>query len=131
VTTTVFEPLFPNWSSPAAIAGFVALVAASNAALVALVATASWGDRRRTALAATVAVASVAAAVSVVRVGGLGTVGGNAELLARLVLILAAGHAVVSRPTAVRIAAGAVAVGGALVLLVFTVPLYGEATVAP
>ncbi|QZY00402.1 hypothetical protein [Halobaculum rubrum] len=127
----MFEPLFPNWSSPAAVAGLVALLALSNATLVALVATASWGDRRRTALATAVAVGSVAAAVSVLRVGGLGNAGGNVELLARFMLILVAGRAVVSRPTAVRLVVGAVAVVGALVLLLVTVPLYGEATVAP
>ncbi|MXR42592.1 hypothetical protein GRX01_14755 [Halobaculum sp. WSA2] len=127
----MFEPLFPNWSSPAAVAGFVALIALSNVTLVALVATAPGSGRRLTAVAAAVAVGSVAAAVSVLRLGGLGNAGGNVELLARFMLILVAGRAVVSRPTAVRIAAGAIAVGGALVLLVVTVPLYGEATVAP
>jgi len=125
----VLDALFPNWSSPAAVAAVVGLVAASNATLVALIAART--SRPFAAVAAAAGVGSVVTATLVVRADGLGTAAGNAELLARAALILAAVGATLRDRTPLRVAAGAVAVAVAFGLLAVTIPLYGEATVAP
>jgi len=104
----MIEWLFPGWSNPA----LVASVAAA-----------------RLLLDLTVLVAVLM--VSVLRPGGPGRAGSNAELLAQGLLLVLGGYATSANPSTARwIAFGAVALA-VLATALPAVVLYGEATVAP
>ena len=76
----MFDWLFPNWSSPARVAAFVALRLLADVGLVALVATATGVRSRRSAAAAALTLASAVLTVSVLRPGGAGRFASYLEL---------------------------------------------------
>lgn len=128
----MFESLFPNWSNPAAIAGFVALRFALHCGLVAVVARAVGVRSLPTAAAALLTVGSVAIMVSTLSPGGLGHAATYVEHGATIALLLLAGGALVAGDRSLPVAGGGVILLAlALLAGLYTIPLYGEAFVAP
>lgn len=127
----VFEWLFPTWSDPQALALVVLGRLVLDASLTAIVAR-TFGRRSAvTAVAAAVTIGSAVTMVLVLRPGTLGTNAANVELLAQLGLLGVAGYAVARTPSAPRIGAFALVGVAALALWLLSIPIYGEATVAP
>lgn len=131
IVPTVLETLFPNWSSPATIAALVALRVGCNGCLVAITARAAGVRTLVTGTVAGLTVFSAVAMVLVLRPGVLGYRASNLELLAQVALLLAASYAVYANPSTGLIVAAAVVLVAATALLLFTIPVYGEAFVAP
>jgi hypothetical protein len=122
----VFDALLPGWSSPARVAAVLLVWGLVDAALVAL---AARRGRPWLAVAAALAALSAGGAVVVVR-SQSGRTLGNAALVARLTLLVAAGVAVRGGSRR-RLLAFAGALVVSLVLFLPVVVLFGEATVAP
>jgi hypothetical protein len=122
----VFDALLPGWSSPARVAAVLLVWGLVDAALVAL---AARRGRPWLAVAAALAALSAGGAVVVVR-SQSGRTLGNAALVARLALLVAAGVAVRGGSRR-RLLAFAGALVVSLVLFLPVVVLFGEATVAP
>ncbi|SDM82204.1 hypothetical protein SAMN04487949_2704 [Halogranum gelatinilyticum] len=127
-----FDWLFPTWSDPLAIAVFVGLRVLANSSLTLLVARVAGSAAVATKILAGGTALSAVVTVSVLRPGGLGLTASYVELLVQVGLLVIAGYAVYSRPTDRRtgLATALVLVVAALLTLA-TVPLYGEALVAP
>ena len=129
--TGPFELLFPGWSNPLAVAGLVAARALCNCALTVLAARSVGRDAALTRAVAAATVISAGMTVLLLRPDGLGYRASFVELLVQVGLLSLAGSAVYANPTARR-AAAAVGVGVvAAALSLFTIPVYGEAFVAP
>jgi hypothetical protein len=130
----MLEWLFPGWSNPALLLAFVAARVAVNALLTALVAGAVGRRSRRVTAMAAWTVGSALLQVLLLRPGGLGLGSSYVELGGQLVLLVLAGGTLYARgdgqPPARRVA-GLLALLVGLGLLLFTIPLYGEAFVAP
>lgn len=122
----MFDALLPGWSSPARVAAVLLVWGLVDAALVAL---AARRGRPWLAVAAALAALSAGGAVVVVR-SQSGRTLGNAALVARLTLLVAAGVAVRGGSRR-RLLAFAGALVVSLVLFLPVVVLFGEATVAP
>lgn len=122
----MFDALLPGWSSPARVAAVLLVWGLVDAALVAL---AARRGRPWLAVAAALAALSAGGAVVVVR-SQSGRTLGNAALVARLALLVAAGVAVRGGSRR-RLLAFAGALVVSLVLFLPVVVLFGEATVAP
>lgn len=130
-TDAMVEWLFPNWSNPAAIAAVVAVRTLLNAALAGVVAASVGWRSRLTAAAAAVTLGSALVMVLVLRPGVLEHRASLVDLVAQLGLLALGGYAVSRDPTIGRAAAFAVVALVTLAVGMYTVPLYGEATVAP
>lgn len=124
--------LFPNWSDPLRITLFLALRLACNLGLTATVADRVGRRRPRTVGMATGTLASTVLAVLVLRPGVLGVRASFVEVLLQASLVGVALVTTYQRPNGWwRVAA---TVGLAAVALLFglvTIPVYGEALVAP
>lgn len=127
----MLEALFPGWSNPAVLAALVALRISVNGLLVAVVAATVGRDAPATAVSAGAALCSAVLVVTVLRPGGPGLNASYVELLAQLVVLGCAGYAAYSSREPRR--ALALGLVGALALLLglYTIPIYGEAFVAP
>ncbi|WP_254768160.1 hypothetical protein [Salinilacihabitans rarus] len=125
------EWLFPNWSDPATIAALVGARFLLNATLAAMVARSAGHRSSPAAAAAGLTLFSTSVTVLVLRPGGPGLHASYVELLAQVALLALAGYAVRANPSPARALATAVAVVGAASLLLLSIPVYGEATVAP
>ncbi|GGM57061.1 hypothetical protein J2752_000948 [Halarchaeum rubridurum] len=119
-----------GWSNPAVVAALVVARVACNVALTGIVVSAAGARTRPTAVAATLTGCSAALLLSVVD-GAAGRPAGLLDLAVQVALLALAGHATLTSTTRRRaLAFGALAlltVG----LLLPSVVLYGEATVAP
>ncbi|KTG09146.1 hypothetical protein AUR64_15230 [Haloprofundus marisrubri] len=127
----MFEWLFPGWSNPFAMVVFVSLRILLNAALTGLTARSAG---RRSPLTLLVGAGTLVSAVMVVlllRPGGLGYTASFVEFALQLVIVALAGYAVLSTDSKRRRVTTATTIVGALALLLFSVPIYGEAFVAP
>ena len=127
----MLELLFPNWSNPLGIALFLAVRLACNVGLTATVAG-RMGRRPRTVALATGTLASTVLAVLVLRPGVLGVRASLVEVLLQASLVGVTLVTTYQRPEgwrAVVATVGLVAV--ALLLGLVTIPVYGEALVAP
>lgn len=127
----MFEWLFPNWSNPAAVVALVAARVGVDAALTAAVADAV-GRRSLPAVgAATATLLSGVLMVLVLRPGGPGLRASYVELLLQVGLVVVAGYVAYAHRSTARRATVAAAGTGVLALLLVSVPIYGEALVAP
>jgi len=135
----VFEWLFPNWTPAWAVAAVVALRLLGNLGLTAAVRGAA--DDAEAVAAAALTFTSAFLTIAVLR-GDLGQTASYVEFVVQLSLLGIATVAVargdgtrtfslLGRPTASARSVAAVAAFLALSLLVVSIPLYGEATVAP
>jgi hypothetical protein len=124
------DPLFPGWSSPAGVAGFVLGRILLNAALVGLLAR--WRGRESRAV---VAGGTLAALSAVLLVAGLRRAVPveltSVELVAQATLLVVVAVVVGRDRSPRRAVAAAVVWLPALLLGLVTVVLYGEAYVAP
>ena len=127
----MFDWLFPNWSSPVTVAAIVALRLLVDTGLVAAVARSTQPRSRPTAAAAALTFVSTLLMVSVLRPGGAGRTGSYVEIGLQFVLLGVAGYATYENPSTRRWATFAALAGGAILLLLPAIVLYGEATVAP
>ena len=126
----MFEWLFPNWSSPAAVTGLVALRLGLDVALVAIVVRTRGPHSRLAILGAALTLLSAVAMVWVLRTGQ----GRPASLLEfgfQFSLLALAGYATRANPSRRRWLAFLAVAVPVVFLLVPAVVLYGEATVAP
>lgn len=124
--------LFPNWSNPLGIALFLALRLACNLGLTATVADRVGRRRPRTVAMAAGTLASTVLAVLVLRPGVLGIRASLVEILLQVSLVGVALVTAYQRPNGWRRVV--VTVSLAVVALLFglvTIPVYGEALVAP
>ncbi|QLG62187.1 hypothetical protein [Halorarum salinum] len=126
----MFEWLFPTWTNPAVLALIVGARTLANGALAVLVARSRSPGTAITGVAAGLALLSTALTVSVLR-GDLGLGASYLEFAVQVALVGLAGVAVRSNPSTGRWRATALAAFCAVGLLLITIPLYGEATVAP
>ena len=127
-----FDWLFPTWSDPFAVTVFVALRVLTNCSLTLLAARVAGSDAAVTRILAAGTALSAVVSVSVLRPGGLGLNASYVERLVQVGLLVVGGYAVYSRPTDRRTTlATAVVLLAAALLALATVPLYGEALVAP
>lgn len=129
--SSVFDWLFPNWSTPALVAGVVALRFLLNAGLTSLVAGATGRSSRATVAAGAITVGGAVVAVLVLRGGTLGRSASLVDLLAQLALIGLGGYATYGHRSRGRVLAYAVLGLATLAVGLYTIPLYGESTVAP
>ncbi|QCJ46066.1 hypothetical protein [Haloprofundus sp. MHR1] len=127
----MFEWLFPGWSNPLGLTAFVGLRILLNVALTVLAARAV-GRRAATTVAMAAGTAlSAAMVVLLLRPGVLGYTASFVELGVQLAIVVLGGYvAYVDRSTGRRVVT-TTALVAALALLLFTIPLYGEAFVAP
>lgn len=123
----MFDWLFPGWTPAWAVVAVVALRVLCNVGLTAAVREAA-GDAE-TVTAAALTLCSAGLTVAVLR-GDLGRPASYAEFVVQLSLLGIVAAAVLRGDGGGRRRA-IVAGCGALVLLLVSVPLYGEATVAP
>ena len=126
----MFDWLFPGWTAPGLLALIVALRALCNAGLTASMWDAS-GSRLAAVAGGVLTAASTVLTVGVLR-GAFGITVSHVESLLQLTLLVLA-VAVVARGDGSKRwrNRAVVAGGGAVVLYVFSIPLFGEATVAP
>ena len=135
----MFEWLFPNWTPAWVVAVLVGLRLLGNLGLTAAVRVAA--DDAAAVTAAALTLTSTVLMVAVLR-GDLGQTASYVEFLLQLSLLGIAAVAVargdgkrtftlLGRPTATARSVAAVAALLALSLLLVSIPLYGEATVAP
>lgn len=101
-----------------------------NGALTLLVAKSSSPTSRFTVVATVLTVLS-AILTAVVLLGGLGINASYVEFLSQVILVLLTGYVVYSNPSTRRVIATLVVSLCAIALLLFMVPVYGEALVAP
>lgn len=128
---TVAEWLFPGWASPTAIAGFVAVRMLCSAGLVGVIAAIRGRQAPLTAAAAATALLAAGLLIAVLR-GTAGQAASFLEVGLQLLLVAVTGTLAATETTSRRIRIGAVVgILVTLVLLAASVPLYGEATVAP
>ena len=135
----MFEWLFPNWTPAWAVAAVVALRLVGNLGLTAAVRGAS--DDAETVTTVALTFVSTVLTVAVLR-GDLGQTASHVEFLVQLSLLGIAAVAVargdgkhpftvLGRPAATARSGAVVAAALVLSLLFVSIPLYGEATVAP
>jgi hypothetical protein len=126
----VFDWLFPNWTSPGTLALLVALRTFCNLVLTASIRDASDSVLPVTA-GGTLTVASTVLTVGVLR-GTFGITVSHVESLVQLALLVLAAVVVLRGDASDRSRNGAILAGAAAVLLsLVSIPLFGEATVAP
>ncbi|WP_224268141.1 hypothetical protein [Haloprofundus salinisoli] len=127
----MFEWLFPEWSNPLGLTAFVGLRILFNVALTALAASAVG---RRAPLTAAMAAGTLLSATMVIlllRRGTLGYTASFVEFGIQLAIVVLAAYVAYGDHSMKRRVATATTLVGALTLLLFTVPIYGEAFVAP
>jgi len=135
----VFEWLFPNWTPAWVVVAVVGLRLLGNLGLTAAVRGAA--DDTQTVAVAALTVTSAVLTVAVLR-GDLGQTASHVEFVVQLSLLAIATVAVArgagtyvftlrGRPIATARSVAAVAAALTLSLLLLSIPLYGEATVAP
>ncbi|MFW5935171.1 MAG: hypothetical protein ACOCQL_04910 [Halolamina sp.] len=127
---TVFDWLFPGWTGAGLITLIVTLRTLCNVGLTAAVREAS-DSALAVVAAAALTCASLVLTVGVIR-GAFGITVSHVESLIQVTLLVLAGVVVArgdgsKRGRNVAVLAGA----GAVVLYLFSIPLFGEATVAP
>lgn len=127
----MFDWLFPAWSSPARVAAFFLVRTLVDVTLVALLARTAGPRSRRMIAGGALTVLAAVLMLSVLRPGGPGRTAGNLDLVLQVVLLAVAGHAVWQDPSRRRWVTYALLLAGSVALLLPTVVLYGEATVAP
>jgi hypothetical protein len=126
----VFDWLFPNWTSPALLTLLVALRTLCNLALTASIRDAT-GSLLAVVAGGALTVASTVLSVGVLR-GAFGITVSHVESLVQLTLLVLAAVAVLRGDASDRSRNGVILAGAAAVLLyLFSIPLFGEATVAP
>lgn len=129
MTAVVLDSVFPGWSNPARIAGLVVGRFLLNCAVAGLVARVLRSPLA--AVAGAAAVVSLALTVGVLRPGLLGIEASYLEAAVQLGVVgLALWVGLAADSRALTLAALLVAVL-AVCLLAVSVPIYGEATVAP
>lgn len=119
--------LLPGWSNPVGLLALVAVRLVVNLA-VGLLAVRRFGSVGLLAVGA--AVASTAITLAVLRPGGLGLAASRLEALLQLGLIVLAGSLAVRADRRLAVFCVVLALV-ALALLAVSLPIYGEATVAP
>lgn len=127
----MFDWLFPTWSNPALLAAVVAARGLLDASLTAIVGDALGYRSPLTLAAAAVTLLSVVVMVLVLRPGTLGHRASLVEIAGQLGLVAVGAYAVYANPSTGRIVGVALVSVGILALAGLTIPLYGEATVAP
>ena len=127
----MFHWLFPNWSNPALLAATVGIRILLNCGLVAVVASSTGRTSVPTIYGAIFTPLSAGVTVLILRPGVLGLPASYFDLLGQLVFIVIAGYAVFRNRTRKRLVAFAVVGSGATLLMLWMVPVYGEALVAP
>lgn len=123
--------LFPNWSNPFGLTMLVGMRILLNTSLTAIVARAVGLRTSLTAAVGTATVLSTVLMVLVLRPGVLGLRASYVEFFVQIILLILAGYTVYVYSSGTRRIVTAVLVVGATALLLFTIPLYGEAFVAP
>lgn len=126
----MFGWLFPEWSNPALLTAIVGARACVNVGLTTIVAKSTSVTSRFTVVTAVLTVLSAVLVVTVLR-GGLGLDASYLEFLLQITLLVLAGYVVASNPESRRLGVTVALSLGAVALLLITIPLYGEATVAP
>ncbi|WP_224448851.1 hypothetical protein [Haloprofundus salilacus] len=127
----MFEWLFPGWSNPAGLAAFVGLRILLNVALTALAARAVGRRATTTAAMAAGTALSGTMLILLLRPGVLGHTASYVELAVQLAIVVLGGYIAYADCSTKRRVATVTALVTALALLLFTVPIYGEAFVAP
>lgn len=124
----MFDWLFPGWTAPWLLTVLVALRTLCNVGLTAAVRDAS-DSTAAVGAAAALTVASTVLTVGVLR-GAFGLTVSHVESLVQLTL-LALAAVVVARGDGTGRRRAVVAGAAAVLLYLFSIPLFGEATVAP
>lgn len=124
----MFDWLFPGWTSPWLLTAIVALRTLCNVGLTVAVRDATEISLP-VAAAAALTVASTVLTVGVLR-GTFGLSVSHVETVVQVVLLVLAGI-IVSRSNGPGRSRAIVAGAGAVLLYLFSIPLFGEATVAP
>ncbi len=126
----MFDWLFPNWTSPAFLTLLVALRTLCNLGLTASIRDAT-GSVLAVAAGGALTVASTVLTVGVLR-GAFGITVSHGESLVQLTLLVLAAVVVLRGEADSRARNLAILAGTAAVLLyLVSIPLFGEATVAP
>lgn len=126
----MFDWLFPTWTSPGLLTLVVGLRTLCNVGLAASMWEASDADRAAVAGAALTLV-SLGLTVGVLR-GSFGLAVSHVESLVQVSLLVLTGAVVARGDGGKRARHWAILAGaGAVVLYLFSIPLFGEATVAP
>lgn len=127
----MFESLFPTWSNPFAIAILVLVRTLLNVFLTAIVAHAAGIRATLTAVVAAGTVISAVMMVLLLRPGVLGHAASYVEMSLQVGLIAVAGYVVYTHDSGVHWLVAVIVSLGSIAMLVFTIPVYGEAFVAP
>ncbi|WP_049971717.1 hypothetical protein [Haladaptatus cibarius] len=131
----MLEWLFPTVSNPLGLAALIAVRITLNVILTVTVARAVGFRTVTTAVAGTATFLSGALVVLIFSSGEFGLYASYAEFTLQAIVIVLAGYVIVtslSTPLSrLRRAAGAVALIGAILVLLSMIPLYGDAFVAP
>jgi hypothetical protein len=126
----VFEWLFPNWTAPWLLTALVVARTLCNLGLTAAIREASESTLA-VAAGGALTVASTVLTVGVLR-GTFGITVSHVESLLQLALLVLAGVVVLRNEGRTRGRNWAILAGaGAVLLYLFSIPLFGEATVAP
>lgn len=126
----MFDWLFPGWTAPGLLALVVTLRTLCNVGLTAAMWDAS-GSRLAVAAGGALTVASTVLTVGVLR-GAFGLTVSHVESLLQVTLLVLAGVVIARGEASNRWRNRALVAGLAAVLLyLFSIPLFGEATVAP
>ncbi|WP_224333957.1 hypothetical protein [Haloprofundus halobius] len=127
----MFEWLFPGWSNPLAMTVFVGLRVLLNVALTVLTARSVGRRAPSTLLVGVGTLVSAVMMVLLLRPGVLGYSASFVEFALQLLLVALAGYAAFAAGSKQRRVTTVTIIVGAIALLLFTVPIYGEAFVAP
>ncbi|GAA0298594.1 hypothetical protein [Halarchaeum salinum] len=119
-----------GWSDPASVATLLVVRVACNVALCLLVASAD-GTRARSTIAAVTLTGCSAVLMTVVVGGTFGRPAGLLDIGVQVVLLVLAGYATCSSSARWRTLAFGSAALSTIALLLLSIVLYGEATVAP
>lgn len=126
----MFDWLFPTWTSPGLLALVVGLRTLCNVGLTASMREASGADRA-VAAGAALTLASLGLTVGALR-GSFGLAVSHVESLVQVSLLVLTGAVVLRGNGGKRARDRAILAGaGAVVLSLLSIPLFGEATVAP
>lgn len=127
----MFDWLAPNWSNPLTVAGLLGARLLLNVYLTVMVAKTVGPRTAATAAMGAFTALSSGLTVLLLRPGGFGPTLSDVEFFGQVLLLAIAGYVVYSSPWNERRFVTVIVIGGATVLLVLTIPIYGERFVAP
>ena len=127
----MFEPLFPNWSTPTTLVIILSLRLGFNILAVALTASIVGPRSPFTSILALCTICSIIIAVLALRPGTLGLRSSYVELSIQLGILVATAYVVANAPTIPRLLLLTLVLAGSIALGLIMIPLYGEAFVAP